>query len=183
MDLTWCFPEVAELLALAENGERPIGLLSPRRITPPRAAALLLAAEPARWFPGARSPHGAMAGLWLYFGSFEDAHRVAQELDTAEGSYWHAIAHRLDPDAGNSNYWSRRAGPHPVHGPLLTEARATVRTHPRCGLELGEHWESDRFTAFCEHARSSPGSAAEQAAVLIQHAEWRLLWTWCGMRP
>jgi len=183
MDLAWCSPQVAQLLALADHGERPIGLLSPRCVTPPQAAGLLAAADPAKWLPGARSPHGAMAGLWLYFGSYDDAHRAAQELDTPEGSYWHAIAHRLEPDAGNSNYWLQRAGPHPVHGPLLAEARSIVRARPGCGLELGAQWDPERFTAFCEHARSSPGSAAEQAASLIQHAEWRLVFAWCGMRP
>lgn len=183
MDLTWCSPPVAQLLALADHGERVIGLLSPRRVTPPQAAGLLAAADAAKWFPGARSPHGAMAGLWLYFGSYDDAHRAAQELDTPEGSYWHAIAHRLEPDAGNSNYWSQRAGPHPVHGALLAEARSIVGARPGCGLELGAQWDPERFTAFCEHARTSPGSAAEEAASLIQHAEWRLVFAWCGMRP
>jgi hypothetical protein len=182
MDLTWCSPEVARLLALADGGERPLGLLSPRRMTPPEAAPLLQADAPAQWFPGARSPQGAMAGLWLYFGSFDDAHRVSQELDTPEGSYWHAIVHRLEPDAGNSNYWSRHTGPHPVHGPLLAEARTSVRAHPGCGLELGPQWEPERFTSFCEQALSSPGSAAELAAGLIQNAEWHLLFQWCGMR-
>jgi hypothetical protein len=183
VDLTWCTQPVARLLALAEDGERPFGLLSPRSITPPPAARLLHAAAPAQWFPGARSPAGALAGLWLYFGSYDDAHRVAQELDTPEGSYWHAIVHRLEPDAENANYWSRRTGPHPVHAPLLAEARTIVQAHPGCGLKLGRVWDAERFTAFCEHARAQPGSLAERAAIAIQHAEWRLLFAWCGMRP
>lgn len=183
MDLAWCSQPVVHLLALADGGERPLGLLSPRSITPPEAAPLLHAAAPAQWFPGARSPQGALAGLWLYFGAYDDAHRVAQELDTPEGSYWHAIVHRLEPDAANAGYWSGRAGPHPVHTPLLAEARTIVHAHPGCGLALGREWDAERFTAFCEHARTSPDSLAEQAAIGIQHAEWRLLFAWCGMRP
>ena len=182
MDLTWCTEDVARLLALAQDGERPLGLISPRQVTPPEAAPLLAAADPDKWFPDARSPLGALAGLWLYFGSYDDAHRLSQELDTAEGSYWHAIVHRLEPDAGNSNYWSGQAGPHPIHAPLLAQAQAIVEAHPGCGFELGRKWEPARFTAFCERARSSPGSAVEKAANLIEYAEWHLLFRWCGVR-
>jgi len=182
MDLTWCTQDVARLLALADDGERPLGLLSPRRVTPPQAAPLLAAADPARWFTDARSPLGALAGLWLYFGSYDDAHRVSQDLGTPEGSYWHALVHRLEPDAWNSNYWSRHAGSHPIHEPLLSQARGIVEAHPGCGFAPGRKWEPERFTALCERARAAPGSPAEQAANLIQTAEWHLLFRWCGVR-
>jgi hypothetical protein len=63
-----------------------------------------------------------MAALWLYFSCFEECHSVAQELATQEGSYWHAILHRQEPDDWNAGYWFRRAGRHPVFVPLAEEA-------------------------------------------------------------
>ena len=41
-------------------------------------------------FPAARAPEAALAGLWLHWGEWNRAHEVAQEIETPEGSYWHA---------------------------------------------------------------------------------------------
>lgn len=41
------------------------------------------------------------AGLWLYHDFVEEAHAVSQELETPEGSYWHALVRRREPDFGN----------------------------------------------------------------------------------
>ena len=79
-------------------------MVSPRVVAPAEAAQALRAATPATWFPGARSQRGALAGLWLYFGGFEEAHELAQNLSTTEGCYWHALLHRMEPDAWNSGY-------------------------------------------------------------------------------
>src|SRR5437763_722978 len=38
------------------------------------------------------------AALWLYFDFFEESHAISQDLHTVEGSYWHAILHRREPD-------------------------------------------------------------------------------------
>src|SRR5262245_27937857 len=54
------------------------------------------------------------AGLWLAFGFLDESHTISQDLHTAEGSYWHALMHRREPDAGNAMYWFRRVGHHPV---------------------------------------------------------------------
>src|SRR5580704_806309 len=67
--------------------------------------------RPDTWFPGVRSPGGAVAGLLLIAGCWSEAHDVASELDTPEGSYWHALIHRMEPDTWNSNYWFRSVGP------------------------------------------------------------------------
>lgn len=182
MDLSWATEEVAALLELKDSGERPMELVSPRLVTPPEAVQTLRAAVPALWFPAARSPTGALAGLWLYFGAFEEAHELAQNLETAEGSYWHAIAHRMEPDAGNSGYWFRRVRRHSIFPALLEAAARTAAADPDCGFAPGDDWNPERFTAFCEVARGQPGSRAEHLARAIQSAEWRLLFAWCGMR-
>ncbi len=183
MDLNWATKEVSALLGLRDRGERLMQLVSRREATPPEAAKALRAATPALWFPGARSPQGAMAGLWLYFGGFDEAHRLAQDLDTPDGSYWHAIVHRLEPDAWNSGYWFRRVGRHAIFPALLEQAERIAATHPGCRFSPGASWRSEGFTTLCEEARSRPASSADHAAREIQSAEWRLLFTWCGMRP
>ena len=66
-------------------------------------------------FPHARSPLGALAGLYLRAGAWHEAHNIAQDLDTPEGAYWHALVHRAEPDDWNANYWLRRVpDQHPV---------------------------------------------------------------------
>ena len=182
MDLSWATGQVRALLELKDSGERRMELVSSRRVTPPEVAETLHAAEPEQVFPGARSPEGALAGLWLYFGAFEEAHGLAQNLGTDEGSYWHAIVHRLEPDAWNSGYWFRRVGRHEVFTMLLEEAARIVAAYPECGFAPGAQWSPERFTAFCEAARGRPGSGAEHVAREIQSAEWRLLFAWCGVR-
>ena len=43
-------------------------------------------------------------------GDWDAAHRVAQDIDDADGSWIHAYLHRKEGDAGNAAYWYRRAG-------------------------------------------------------------------------
>ena len=183
MDLSWASKQVVASLGLRAAGERRLELVSPRVITPPEAAQTLHSCSPETWFPRARSPQAALAGLWLYFGAFDEAHALAQELESAEGSYWHALVHRLEPDAGNSGYWFRRVGRHPIFPALLHEAARLAAGSAECGFVPGDKWNPEHFTAFCESARSRPGSSDERLACDILSAEWRLLFSWCGMRP
>ncbi len=182
MDLSWAAQPVNAVLALGDWGERRLELVSPRMVTPAEAAQALRAATPEAWFPGARSPQGALAGLWLYFGGFEEAHELAQNLETAEGYYWHAMVHRLEPDAGNSGYWFGRVGRHQIFPALLEEAMKISARNPECGFAPGNSWSPGHFTAFCAAARNRPESSAEHAAREVLSAEWKLLFAWCGMR-
>ena len=43
-------------------------------------------------------------------GDWDRAHRIAQEIDDADGSWVHAYLHRKEGDLGNASYWYRRAG-------------------------------------------------------------------------
>lgn len=38
------------------------------------------------------------------------AHNIAQDIETAEGSWIHAYLHRKEGDPGNASYWYHRAG-------------------------------------------------------------------------
>src|SRR4051794_21976116 len=70
--------------------------------------------SPGALFPNARDPESAHSGLLLMMGGWQQSHEVAQEIGRREGSYWHAITHRIEPDMGNAGYWFRRVGSHPI---------------------------------------------------------------------
>ena len=167
--------EVASLLALDGHGRK----LMPLEIGgagPAEAIQSLTALGARELFPDARAPEAALSGLWLYFSAFEESHSISQDLPTAEGSYWHGILHRREPDPGNAGYWFRRVGRHPVFQPLALEAAAIG------GYVTGSDWNPLDFIDFFERARRRPGSAEEQTARRIQLAEWQLLFDYCA-RP
>jgi hypothetical protein len=172
-------PEVRELLELggADAHLPPLVCGKPWNA---EAAGRLRAATSRRLFPGADSPAGAMAGLWLYFSCFEECHAVAQELDTPEGSYWHAILHRQEPDDWNAGYWFRRVGRHAIFEPLAAEAARLAAQRPEAGWRTGGDWDPETFIRYCALGRQRPGSATERLARDIQSAEWRLLFSWCA---
>jgi hypothetical protein len=165
-------PEVAAILALEGNGERPMPLSEPK-CTSGKALSVLKSAEPRRLFPNARAPEAALAGLYLYFGCWEQAHETAQNIHTPEGSYWHAIVHRQEPDAWNSEYWFRQVGRHAIF-PALRDAAAGL------GLDMGPEWRPGAFIELCERARSAAGSDIERQALAVQMAEWQLLFDYCA---
>lgn len=43
-------------------------------------------------------------------GDWDEAHRIAQSISTAGGSWVHAYLHRKEGDRWNAAYWYRRAG-------------------------------------------------------------------------
>jgi hypothetical protein len=116
-------------------------------------------------------PQSARAGLYLRAGFWDEAHETAQDLHTPEGSYWHAIEHRQEPDAGNSSYWFRRVGQHAIFPGL---ARRAAEIDP----SLAGRWDPHAFVGYCERA-ARQGGEAERRAIAIQHAEWELLFDYC----
>ena len=42
-------------------------------------------------------------------GNWEEAHRIAQDIDDRDGALVHAYLHRKEGDLGNAAYWYRRA--------------------------------------------------------------------------
>jgi len=160
-------PEIAELLALDGHGARPMPLVM-ERCSSEAARQRLRSASGPKLFSGARAPEAALSGLYVYFSCFAEAHSIAQDIPTAEGSYWHAIVHRQEPDAGNSAYWFRRVGKHPI---FLALARAAGHTGA---------WDPFAFIELCEQARGKPGSEAERHAMAVQLIEWQLLFDYCA---
>lgn len=167
-DLSGLSPEAAAILALEGAGNRLLPLTAGACCSP-QAADRIRRSGARELFPKARSPEGALAGLWVYFSAFHEAHAVAQDLSTPEGSYWHAIVHRQEPDAWNSQYWFRRVGCHAIF--------------PELAAAAGEaEWDPSRFIELCESARRSPGSPEERRALELQRLEWQLLFGYCAAR-
>lgn len=174
-------PDAAAILALDGNGQRLMPLA--HGTCSSREAARRLAGVPAReLFPAAPHPEAALAGMWLYFSCLEESHRVSQNNHDVTGSFWHAIMHRQEPDAGNSAYWFRRVGRHPVFDALGEAAAAIAAGHPEARFRLGQAWDPFAFLDFVEEARQRPGSPDERLALELQRAEWQLLFDYC-VRP
>ena len=166
-------PEVARILAIEGNGQRCAPLVcGPCRSE--EARRTLATHKPAALFPGVREPEAPMAGLWLYFSCFEEAHKLIDDPKTHEGEFWHAILHRQEPDSGNAAYWFRRVGQHPVFPKLAAAAKEILKLYPDAEFRIGQ-WDPFGFVQFCERARLQPGSVQEKAAMEIQRAEWQLL--------
>lgn len=124
-------------------------------------------------------PASAYAGLLLFLGDWEGAHNTAQSIDTIDGSYWHAIVHRQEPDAGNAGYWFRQVGTHLIFPALRDDVAEILKRYPDVNFKLQAAWNPSTFIDFCEAALEKPGSSLERAAIEIQHVEWNHLFQWC----
>jgi hypothetical protein len=162
---------VTAILHLDGDGQRLMPLTA--RGGSETARTMIREAGASRLFPRSRAPEAAVAGLYLYFNCWTEAHETAQDIATPEGSYWHAIVHRQEPDAANAGYWFRQVGMHPIF-PLLREAAIEI------GLAVGARWRPEAFVEQCERARQSPGSELERQALAVQRAEWQLLFDYCA---
>jgi hypothetical protein len=155
--------------------------------TKPRRSVLSRAlAEPA-WvavFPAAahRARLTMAAGLLQVHDFWESSHQAAQRADDLgereHSAYWHGIAHRREPDAGNAAYWFRRVGSHPVFKPLADAARPILDEHGDSALSgrliSGGAWNAMAMIDLCTDAR--PGTPQETLARRLQRVEmWLLL--------
>jgi hypothetical protein len=164
---------VAEVLALDGGGERLMPLAS-GTCSSSAARQLLKAVSARELFPDARAPEAALAGLYLYFSCLDESHEISQSIETPDGSFWHGIMHRQEPDAGNAGYWFRRVGKHAIFPDLRRAAEAS-------GYATGPAWDPFAFIDACEDARRHPGSDRELLLQKVQRAEWQLLFNHCAL--
>lgn len=123
-----------------------------------------------------------LAAVWLYHNYLEKSHEISQSIDTKEGSYWHGIMHRREPDFQNSKYWFRRVGEHPIFKPLHIEAKELASAsdiHESAEFLLKQpKWDSIAFIDLCE-ACVKKRSPSEALCRRIQQREWELLFDYC----
>ncbi len=137
------------------------------------------AQDPSALFPEARDSQAALAGLLLRLGCWAESHEVAQDIHSAQGSYWHGVIHRMEPDSSNAAYWFRRVGRHHVFPELLQRAQEVLKSSGPKHWRLKNSWDPFLFIEWCDEARRS-GGPAESAATEIQTIEWELLFDWCA---
>ena len=172
---------VAALAVTALGGEQSLGLpLIQGRASRPNIEPALQAV--ARLWKTV-TPTASLvvaAGLLQIFEFWDASHTAAQEADdrgdtTKLGSLWHAIAHRREPDPGNSAYWYRRVGRDPagIYSALVQPATAVIEKtgHWTLTVQLIQNgrWDPLALIEICTRVR--PGTAEEGLARKLQRLE------------
>ena len=103
------------------------------------------------------------AGIWLLHNFLDESHTICQDVDTPEGSYWHAIVHRIEGDFSNAKYWVRRAGQHQVFEDVADS--------------IGRNFDPFAFVDQCQQEYRDGGLSDETQA--FAYTEWKALFDYC----
>lgn len=106
-----------------------------------------------------------LSGLWLLAGDLDRSHTISQNIGSADGSFWHGIMHRREGDFGNSKYWFRKVGSHPVLDQVAD-------------LSDGVYADPFDFVDQCSQAVRAGGDSREQCRA-AQWLEWQALMAYC----
>lgn len=171
------------IAALIADRVPELGPGKPNAAVKPQLAALTLE----RAFAGRRvvdedAARCCLSALWLGHDFLDESHAISQEIHTEDGSYWHGIMHRREPDYGNAKYWFRRVRAHAIFEPLAAAARelasGVALDGPAEFLATQQSWDAFGFVDLCEAAargRTQCGELAKRVA----RREWELLFEYC----
>jgi hypothetical protein len=127
--------------------------------------------------------HDAMAvlsGLLLWNDSLAESHTLSQGIQTQNGSYWHGIMHRREPDYSNSKYWFRQVGRHAIFPELHRAALDLLRagghgfrwaTETAGLLENRGEWDPYAFIDWCQACED--GVLSPQSRALLEQIQLR----------
>ena len=108
--------------------------------------------------PDAQCVHSA---LYECHDFLDESHKISQGIETQNGSYWHGIMHRREPDYGNAKYWFRKVGQHDIFP------------------ALGNNWDPLAFIDQCEQAAKNKDAKLDEHCRAVQKAEFDLLFEHC----
>ncbi len=148
--------------------DREIGALHPETLAGSEEAGLSL-----------------QVGLFLWNGSLDRSHTIAQEIETPTGSYWHGLMHRMEGDYSNAKYWFRLVGDHPAMTSLPAKLRSLLEEHNAQGMlqasAAGQrlllaaeqaHWDPYGFIDAVAATERRQGSGELRSLLeAMQHAE------------
>ena len=126
------------------------------------------------------------AGLWQMHDYLHESHELSQSIEgegrNAAGDYWHAIMHRREPDYGNSKYWFRHVGHHPIFEPLRTAVETLLTKSDRPAYQLARkkllsksQWDPMAFVDLCQECAKGNDPELTRIAEEIQWREMCLL--------
>ena len=125
-----------------------------------------------------------LAGLWLWFDRLEESHRIAQDIPSPTGNFWHAILHRREGDFSNAKYWYGRCRGHRVNHILGAVTASLVGGAGHSSvlkhLSAGE-WDGSAFVDLVEMVHQNPSDPRFAVAVRLQQAEWHALFHHCAL--
>jgi len=125
-----------------------------------------------------------LAGLWLWFDGLEEAHRLAQDIPSPTGSFWHAIIHRREGDFSNARYWYARCGGHRVNHLLGAVTASAVGNPDDSSLlrHLGAGaWDGAALVDLVEAVHDHLDDPRYSAAIRLQQVEWQALFHHCAL--
>jgi hypothetical protein len=151
---SWSLPCGLALGFLLVNPASSAEEAAPKGFTEFKASAVSGAQVPTALSEPLRAMWYARAGQW------EQAHKIAQDIDTPTGSWIHGFLHREEGDLGNAGYWYRRAGMTIPSGVAIPEEWLWIAKelwHRENGITPGEEaiTSATGFVAFTEKSPSA----------------------------
>lgn len=122
-----------------------------------------------------------LSAVWLWNDFLDESHSISQQIDTADGSFWHGIMHRRECDYSNAKYWFRKVDQHPIFAPLAEQTVALAGGNDRYGLVSDGEWNPYAFIDLCQQAGSGD-NALRTYCQQVTRVEWELLFDYCYSR-
>lgn len=123
------------------------------------------------------------SGIWLWLGQLDEAHRLAQKIETPTGAFWHAIMHRLEGDFSNSKYWLARCSDHPARQAIANNVSVVLNDLPadkRLLRLTNDGWNGSYLVDLAQQYHDRMEDPFARVVVTVQQIEWRVLIEYCA---